>query len=59
LLSYSILNVNTYAHHDIPDGVDLLNLIAITGKIIAVEWKNPPTAFYIDAEPIKCGIKQA
>jgi uncharacterized protein YcnI len=58
LLSYSIFNVNIYAHLDIPDGVDLLNPIAIIGKIIAVEWKNPHTTFHIDAEPISGGIKQ-
>jgi|TARA_B110000971_G_scaffold168384_1_gene172743 hypothetical protein len=58
LLSYSIFNVSTYAHHDIPDGIGLLNQIAITGKIITVDRKNPHIAFHVDTEPISGGIKQ-
>lgn len=57
-LACSLFSVGAIAHHDISDEVDLDNPITITGKVIGVEWKNPHSILFIDAEPINGGIKK-
>lgn len=58
VLPLLMTSLKSYAHHDIPNEVDLDNPIAITGRVIGVEWINPHVVFFIDTEPNNAGIKK-
>lgn len=63
-LALPIMASVAHAHHSFPAVFDAARPVAVTGKIVRVEWQNPHIWFYVEAEepggkPVEWGFSGA